>query len=289
MNLSKTIFSLASILTLCAATTAQGTFGGLGGLSTGTMSTGNTAPLLPTTQSRYGSYDGSIGNSWLGGSVHAYAGMVRQKQGTYELGNASAEFRAVGRLLTRSAEVCEIVGNASNVMNNGVQSRSGYFRIEVLGYSVVNSSFTNSSTFAASTSTYNLIPGGASYPIPVGPVTVTVGGNAGCGFSRSANWLLPAATATVGLNASATAYCTANASVSVGVPGFGVGVGIQGRILNQTLGANVSASAVWGLSGGVTYTLQAISIHLYAWAQAIYTWTTNLASWSSAAITRTLV
>jgi len=291
MSLRNTLRLSLATLTLSIAASAQGWLGGLGGLSSGTMSSGGstTPPTLPSVQSRFGSYDGSIGNSWLGGSVHAYAGIVRQKSGTYELGNAAAEFRGTANLLTRSAEVCEIVGNAANIMNNGVQNRSGSFRVEVLGFSVINSSFTNNSTFGAATSTFNLIPGGASYPIPVGPVTVTIAGNAGCGFSRSANWLLPAATASVGLNASGSAYAFANATVGVGIPGFGLGVGIQGRILQQTLAANCTANAVWGLSGSVTYTLQAISLRLYAWAQAIYTWTTNLTTWTSALVTRTLV
>lgn len=292
MSLRNTFRLSLATLTLTLAATAQGTLGGLGGLGGiggVIMSGGSTPPTLPSVQSRFGNYDAGIGNSYLGGSVHAYAGIVRQKSGTYELGNATAEFRATANLLRMSAEVAEIVGTAANVMNNGVQTRSGSFRIEVLGYAVVNSSFTNSSTFAAANSTFNLIPGGVSYPIPVGPVTVTIAGNAGCGFSRSANWLLPAATATIGLNASAGAYAFADAHVGVGIPGFGLGVGIRGHVLEQTLAANCNASAVWGLSGGVTYNLQPISIQLYAWAQAIYTWTTTLTSWSAGLISRTLV
>lgn len=295
MILSNKFFSLAAVLTLSLCASAQGGLGGLGGLSTGGLNGGvmsgggGTPPTLPSVQSRFGSYDASIGNEWLGGSVHAYAGMVRQKSGTYELGNVTAEFQGTGKFLRRTAEVCEIVGTAANIMNNGVQNRSGSFRIEVLGFSVVNASVTSNSTFAAANSTFNLIPGGVSYPIPVGPVTVTLAGNAGCGFSRSANWLLPAATASVGLNATASAYLFADAHVGFGIPGFGLGVGINGHVLQQTLNASLTANAVWGLSGGVTYTLQAISIHLYAWAQAIHTWTTNLTSWSSAMVTRTLV
>ena len=297
MILSNKFLSLAAALTLSLCASAQGGLGGLGGFGglsngglNGSIGGGGTPPTLPSVQSRFGSYDASIGNEWLGGSVHAYAGMVRQKSGTYELGNVSAEFRGTGKFLRRTAEVAEIVGTAANILNNGVQNRSGSFRIEVLGYSVVNANITSNSTFASSNSTFNLFPGGGiSYPIPVGPVTVTLAGNAGCGFSRSANWLLPAATASVGLNAGASAYLFADAHVGVGIPGFGLGVGINGRVLQMALNANLTANAVWGLSGGVTFTLQAITIHLYAWAQAIYTWTTNLASWSSPLVTRTLV
>jgi len=288
MFAKKILFSLC-LATLAVPTAAQGTWGGLGSLGGILGGWTSTPPVLPQVQSIYNNYDRAIGNSWLGGSVHAYAGIVRQKYGTYELGNASAEFRGTARLLNSTREVAEIIGNATNIMNNGVQTRSGTFRVEVLGFTVVNGSFTNSSTFAAASSTYNLIPGGVSYPVPVGPVTLTLTGNAGCGFSRSANWLLPAATASVGLNATASAYAFANAQVGVGIPGFGVGVGIQGRILEQSLGGNVTANAVWGLSGSMNYQLRAITLSLYAWAQALYTWTTNLCSWSAGQINFNLI
>lgn len=282
MSLRTTSFPfLAAALSLTVAATAQ--FGGIinGGIYL--------PPILPSVQSSYNSYDRGIGNSWLGGSVHAYANMVRQKSGTYELGFAAAEFRATASVLNQGAEVAEIVGNASNVMNAGVQTRSGMYRVELLGFTITNGSFVNSSTFAASSSTYNLLPSAVSVSVPVGPVSVTLRGNAGCGFGRSANWLLPAATASVGINSSANAYAFANASVSFGIPGFNVGVGIQGRVLEQTLTTGLNASAVWGLSGHATYTLQAISLRLYAWATALYTWTTNLCTWSSGVLSFNLI
>lgn len=284
--LAKILLAAATVVTFTTATTAQVWGGPLLG---GGFYYQATPPVLPAVQSRIGSYDRTIGNSWLGGSAHVYAGIVRQKSGTYELGNAAAEFHGTARLLQASAEVAEIVGGATNIMNNGVQNRSGYFRIDLLGVSIVNSSFTNNSTFASATSLFNLIPGGVSYPIPVGPVTVTVAGNAGCGFTRGANWLLPAASARVGLNASASAHAFADANVGVGIPGFGLGVGINGKILEQTLSANVNADAVWGLSGSVYYQLKAITLTLYAWAQAIWTWTTNLTSWSAGLVNLSLL
>lgn len=294
MNLSKNILPAAfAVLSLSAAAMAQGTFG-----SVGTFSTFYTPtivvlqpPVLPSVQSKFDSYDRAIGNSWLGGSVHAYAGMVRQKSGTYELGQASLEFRGAASVLKQSLEVAEIVGNAANVMNNGVQNRSGYFRVDVLGFSVVNASFQNNSTFAAANSVFNLFgANGVTASVPVGPVSVTLKGNAGCGFSRSANWLLPAATASIGANATASAYAFANAQVGVGIPGFSLGVGLQGKILEQSLTGNVNANATWGLSGSVTYTLKAITLQLYAYAEAFWQqWTTNLTSWSAGLFTKNLI
>lgn len=295
MNLSKQILSASfALLTMTAAATAQSPWTAQVGaaVTTGTVYTGwvLTPPVLPPLETRNGSQSKSIGNDWLGGSVYAYAGMVRQKQGAYELGHASVEFRATAKVLKQGLEVAEIVGSLMNVMNNGVQSRSGYCRIDLLGYSIYNGSFQNSSTFASQTSTFNLFgSNGVSASVPVGPVSVTLRGNAGCGFSRSANWLLPAATASVGANAMASAHAFANAQVGIGIPGFGLGVGLQGKILEQSLSANLNANAAWGLSGGCTYTLKGITLQLYAWAQALWTWTTTLTSWSSGQIVRNLI
>lgn len=283
---SKKFLSLAALLTVTVAAEAQ-TFS----YAIQTAPVFYLQPVLPALQTKFGNFDKSIGNSWLGGNVHAYAGMVRQKSGTYELGNAQAEFRAEASVLQASLELAEIVGNATNVMNGGVQSRSGYYRVDLLGYTIVNGSFANDSTFGAATSTFNLLgPNGVSASVPVGPISVTLKGNAGCSFSRSANWLLPAATASVGLNASGGAYANANASVGFGIPGFGVGVGIQGKILEQSLTASVTASAGWGLSGGVSYSLKAITLSLYAYAEAFWQeWTHNLCSWSTGLVTLNLL
>lgn len=289
-NVTKALFSAAVAMSLTSVATAQGGLGNLGNILTNPgYSVIFQPPTLPPVEYRFNEYNRSIGNSWLGGSVHAYAQILRQKNGTYELGMASAEFSATARVLQQSSEVVEIIGNATNVMNGGVQQRNGLFRIELLGYPIVNSTFANSSTFASAGQQFNLIPGGVSVSVPVGPIAITLTGNAGCGYNRSANWLLPAATASVGLNATTSAHAFANAQVGFGVPGFGIGVGVQGNILQQTLSGNVNANAVWGLSGSMSYTLQPIVLTLYAWAQALYTWTTNLCSWSAGQVTLNLI
>jgi hypothetical protein len=276
------VLSLTALLALHTVAAAQ-----IVGGSTGTMSSGtSTPPTLPSVEYSNRTFSRTIGNTWLGGTAYAYAGLVRQKQGTYELGSLTGQFRVNANVLKQSLEVAEIYGNASNVMNNGVQSRSGLYRLELLGFTLSSNSFTNSSTFASASSTYNLFPGtGISASVPLAVGSVTLRGNAGCGFSRSANWLLPAATATVGLNATATAYAYASTSVSYGIPGFNVGVGLRGQIAHQTLSAGASASAVWGLTGNIGYTLRAIDLYLYVWATALYTWDTTLCSWSSGATT----
>ncbi|MBK8096371.1 MAG: hypothetical protein IPK26_04645 [Planctomycetes bacterium] len=264
MSFHKLLASLLTIATLATTTTAQVT-------------------------SRFASYDRTIGNSWLGGAVHAYAGLVTQRSGGYELGNASAELRGTGNLLRASREVFEVIANVTNVLNNGVQSRSGYFRAEVLGASVVNSSFQSSSTFARRSWTFNLFASAPSASVPVGPISITVRGNAGCGAGMYANLLLPAATPSVSIIGDANAYAFANASVGAGIPGFSVGVGIEGRIANQRLAIGATANARSGLSGSATYTLEAITLRLYAYAEAFWqTWTTTLTTWSAGRIVRTL-
>lgn len=290
MNLLKTILP-AALATLTMATVASAQSWTIGSISTGSFYATITPPTLPSVQSKFNSYDRGIGNTWLGGNVHAYAGIVRQKSGNYELGNATVEFQARANVLKQSLEVAEIAGTAMNVMNNGVQNRNGSFRIDLLGYTIVNQSFQNNSTFAAQSQLFNLFgPNGVSASVPVGPISMTLKGNAGCGFSRSANWLLPAATATVGLNATGGAHAFANASVGFGIPGFSLGVGLNGKILEQTLTGNVSASGLWGLSGSMTYTLKAISLTLYAYAEAFWhTWTTDLCSWSAGLFTLNLI
>jgi hypothetical protein len=281
MNAKQTILSLASLLTLTSLSAAQWNPGNL---------QVQLQSMLPSVQSRFSSHDLTIGNDWLGGSVHAYAGIVRQKQGTYELGSATVELRGTAKVLRYGQEVAEVVGAATNVMNNGVQTRTGVFRIEVLGYPVVNRSIVNSSTFASWSQTFNLFgTNGVSASVPVGPVSVSLRGNAGCGMGASGNFLLPAATSRVAVTGAANAYAFADARVGVGIPGFGLGVGLQGRVAQQSLNFSVAADGLSGLSGSATYTLNAITLRLYAWAQALYTWTTNLTSWSTGSVSRNLV
>ena len=293
-KLSSFLFAATTTLTLGTALLAQG--GGLAGSlgtvlgpTSGAIYVAPTPPTLPPYESRTSSFDRSIGNSWLGGSVHAYASMARQKSGSYELGFATVEMNGIARVLQQSREVFDVVATCMNVRNNTAQTRSGYLRIEMLGATVIDQSVAATTGFGSQTYTFNLLPGGVSASVPVGPVSVTLNANAGCGASRSASLQLPAGVATAGMNASASMHAFANASVSFGIPGFNVGVGVQGKILEQTLNANMSASAVWGLSGGVTYTLKAITLQLYAWATALYTWTTNLCSWSTGQVSITLI
>jgi hypothetical protein len=247
---------------------------------------------IPTTftTTRGSAYDRSIGNSWLGGGVHAHATLQTTRGVTYSQGFAEANARAQVNLLTRGVEVAELYAMARNRTEMGSQTRTGTFRMEVLGLTAFSQSFTSSGNLTRRTFNFNAFPVSPSASVPVGPFSVTVRGNVGANFSAYANLLLPTAAPSVSLSGEGRAYATATASVSVGIPGFSVGVGIQGRILDQTLALIGTAHATNGISGAATYSLTPISLRLYAFVDTfVHTWTTTLTSWSAAAVVRSLL
>ena len=170
-KLSSFLFAATTTLTLGTALLAQG--GGLAGSlgtvlgpTSGAIYVAPTPPTLPPYESRTSSFDRSIGNSWLGGSVHAYASMARQKSGSYELGFATVEMNGIARVLQQSREVFDVVATCMNVRNNTAQTRSGYLRIEMLGATVIDQSVAATTGFGSQTYTFNLLPGGVSASVP---------------------------------------------------------------------------------------------------------------------------
>ena len=287
---TKTLLTITTLLSLPFSAVAQFTAPQInpGLINPGLVIT----PVLPPAESRSGSYDGSIGNSWLGGSVHAYASMTRQSSRGYDVGGQHVELNATGSLFKQGGEVMEIVGNASNIIDpSAKQTRSGVLRVDILGVSVINDTFTSAYTHSKPTETYNLFPTNIKGFISlVGPVGVTAEGNCGCAFGRTLSWSMPAAKADVVFSAGANAHAFFDAWVGIGIPQIvGAGVGISGKVLDQSLTANATASAKSGLSGGATYALKAIAIKLYAWGQLIFKVTTTLTEWSAGAISKTLM
>lgn len=262
-----------------------------------TIPTVTLTPSLPSAESRFADYDKSIGNSYLGGSVHAYGGMVRQLQGSYGLANESLEFWATGTLVGHSADVVELSAYAFNQIKNGTQTRSGQISFEVLGSPVINKTFTTSYSIPGTSSTYNLfstaVSGGvplASLPL-IGPISISVNGNAGCGCSRSTSWSMPSGKADVVISASGNAYAYFDAWVGIGIPSVAsAGVGVQGKVLNQSISANATASAVSGLSGGANYALNPISISLYVYGSVFgKKYTNTVTSWSAGSVSKKLM
>lgn len=277
MNFRNTLIASFSTLLLASAATAQ-----LGQI-------GQFNRLTFTTQQQGGAYDRSIGNSWLGASVHAQAYLTTTTGLGYESGAIDCAARASASLLGQSATVAEVATLLRNTMQNNSQTRTGSFRVTLLGYNYVNQSFTNDSSFAQRTWTYNLFPVAPSASVPVGPFSLTVSGNAGASLTVSGNFFLPAATPQVTLAGTGRIYANANADVSIGIPGVSVGVGIEGRVCDTTLTAWATASARTGFSGLAQVRLTAVAIRLYAFIDTfLHDWTTNLSSWSSAPVNYTL-
>ena len=285
---TKTLLTVTTLLSLPFAAAAQFTINPP--INPGLVIT-PIPPALPPAESKFGEYDLNIGNSWLGGGVHAYAGMVRQRSGSYDLGNEHLELWAGGSLLNQSGEVMEIYGDATNIVNSGVQKRVGSLRVDVLGVPVINSNFTTGISHSKPLENYNLFPKNITGFISLaGPVGVTAEGNAGCGFGRSVSWTMATGKADVVLSASGTANAFFDAWVGIGIPQVvGAGVGISGKVLEQSLSANATASAGTGLSGGASYGLKAISIRLYAWGQLLFKVTKTLTTWSAGAVSKTLM
>jgi hypothetical protein len=241
--------------------------------------------VLPPAESRFGSYDLAIGDSIVGGSVHAFTGMVRQKQGTYELADLAIELSATGKFLGRSAEIVDISGFGNNVMNNGVQTRSGQIRYEVLG-STVQRSFQGSFTLPPDTAVFSLFPADVSGSVTLfGGYRANLTGNATCGFGIDASWTLPDGKADVGLVSNGDAFAIVSAVGQLQMGSQSGPVTITGKIVNnQKLSVNATTSAASGLSGGATYTMNQASA-----VMVVFTLTNQALLWSNPSVNKKLM
>lgn len=275
MNANKTLLALSASLLLAGATEAQ-----------------IILRNFYNTQTRGSAFDRSVGNSYLGGNLHAHISL-QTSVGTmtfYQRSTLDMDARASVNLLTATRTLADVSANLNAVGQTTGQTRTGRFRVQILGYDYINSSFASNTNFAQRTWTFNVFPSDPSISVPVGPVSVSLRGNVGAGLITGANYQLPVTSLQVGAYGSIEAYGTAHASVGIGIPGFSLGVGVSGRIVDQTLAVFCGANVNSGFFGAATYSLVPISLRLYAYAEAFwYTWTTTLTSWSSAAITRSLL
>ncbi|HLQ36950.1 MAG TPA: hypothetical protein VK348_04055, partial [Planctomycetota bacterium] len=206
MNLSKNLFVLSTLL-LATTATAQFRVG-------------------QVTQQRGSSYNGSIGNTWLGGAVNAHALLTTSAGLLYNRATLDVGGNAAVNLLSHSANLALVSGTCSNGSSGFpvTQSRSGNFHVQVVGIDLINQSFQSDSTFARQTWTFNAFgPNGVSAPIPVGPITISLRGNVGAGLTISCSYALPAASLSVSAGGYAQAYGFGDASVGFGIPGFSVG------------------------------------------------------------------
>ena len=292
---TKTMLTITTLLCLPVAGAAQRVINPPSGLTL--------QPVLPNSESRSGDYQQAIGNTWLGGSVHADASMTRRltitvfgATGSFPLATQHLGLNATANLLGASGQVIDFLGDATNGITGSTQFRSGQVRIALAGSTVVNQSFAGSYALPSSTSTYNLFASPVSGTVvakvwPIATISIRVEGNVGCGHTRIANWTLPAGTADAGVAANASVYAFANAWVGTAMAGAAnAGVAIQGKILDQQVIDSTTASATSGLSGNATYTLKPIVLKLSVSAQALgQLITQTLTSWSQGPVTKTLL
>jgi hypothetical protein len=258
MNLFHLIRSLPLVLAVGAAAPAQ-VFG------TYVTQTAGAAP-----------YDVTIGNSWLGGGVHAHLRLSHTRHTLLASvrGTLDAQLRAYANVLNRSKNIFDITANLSNSVHIGMQTRSGQFRVRVLDSDLIMRSFGTSTDFG--NSSWSTLSGWAANDPPlasfgVGPITFSVRGNLGAGLSSSANYILSPGTATASAYASFSVYGQARVGFSVGIPYLCEGgLAVDGQVFNQTLtlfgGVNPS-----GFFGTAVYTLTPIAIRLFAWVDGLCT------------------
>jgi hypothetical protein len=270
MNLRNVLLSLSAVALAGAAATAQIGF--------------------YVTTNGGGAYDRSIGNSYLGGGVHAHCWMQRTTHTALNYGRTSLDgsLRAYGRLLGTTGNVVDVWTNLANQNSFGVSTASGRFRIRVIGFDLVNRSFSANTSVQNSWSTMNVFGIAPRISIPVGPFSITLSGNLGAGMSVTANFTLSAGTASVGAYGVASAYGQARASVAVGIPYLCEGgVRLEGRIFDQSLVlfGNVSPT---GFNMVSRYVLTPLVLRLVAWIDGAcvlgFEQSTTLCSWSSSRI-----
>lgn len=249
---------------------------------------------LAAQTSRSGGYYKSIGNSWLGGTASINAALSTSITSTSLLATtrrarASLTGYVDARILQNTLRAAQLDFTAQNTVTSSTvmaptQSATASFRLKLAGFTVWDRSVTTTGDLGGIPQrTYNLFPADVRAPVPVGPFTVTLGGNAGITLGAGALVILPTTAPEVRLMLSANTAAIGRAYVSVGVLGFGAGVELQARFAEQRLTVSLIANFVSGLSGMCGYEIQAMSLRLIAFLEALWTrvYSTTLTSWGS--------
>ncbi|MEZ5966836.1 MAG: hypothetical protein R3F56_23555 [Planctomycetota bacterium] len=252
-------------------------------------------------QSRSGSYFRSIGNSWLGGSLSAAAGMstsssTRNASATVRTANTSFNAAVDASVLTVGLRAAQLDVTSNNTVTTGstgaLGGGSASLRLRLAGQTVWDRSVnTTGSLGGIPTTTYNALPTDARITISVGPFAVRLAGNGGVTMGAGATVGLSPTTPEVRLMMSFTTAFVARAHVALGVAGFYAGVELQGRFAEQRLTHSTVANASTGLSGVCSLEVQAMSLRLIAYLEALgfRAYSTTLTSWGSGWLTRDLL
>lgn len=274
MHFTHKLFAVAASLIVASTATAQ------------------LSRLNYVTRTAGSAFDRGIGNSWLGGSVHSHL-YLTTTNGTltyYSRAALDAQARATANLLQMTGNVAEVSATLSSTATTTSTTRSGAFRVRVLGYDLVNRSFTSSTTAPNQTWAFNAFPVAPRIDVGVGPFTLTLTGNFGASLNVSANYQLPLGTPAVSAYGAFNAAGTAQASVAVGIPYvLSFGVRLQGRVLDTSLVLFGGANALSGFFGTGTVSLIPITLRLVGFVDVpFYTYTNTLCSWSAAAYSANL-
>lgn len=243
-------------------------------------------------QSVSSSYTRSFGNSNLGGSlaVSSYAGVSRS--GTTYSASAYVRGSATGKLLGLSKEFGYANAGMSAKKTATAVSGSASVTVRVAGRTLYNSSWSRSYATSKtwSTPTYNVkvFPVDPSAKFTIGPVPITVKGNAGASANLSATAAIATSLSNMAsLTGTARAWSNGTASVTAGIKVLSLGVELSAKYANQSLNLRSNIGST-GPRGSFYYTLQGIALKLKVKVSVLFaSYSKTIAEYASSTYTRT--
>jgi hypothetical protein len=214
---------------------------------------------LGTAQVRTGAFDRAIGNQNVGGAVHAHARTSFERSALRSLASAEADLRGNVTIFGSSTEAAEVLMAGSSLTSAVLPaSRTGMFRVEMRGLVALNVVGAGSVVATTRTWAFQAFPTAVRRALPVGPVSITLSGNAACQLTTGGTVAVTAAPA-VGLNGNASMRAVPQLSGAVSLPGMTLAVTSSGAIFDQVLTTS-SGAAPTGLSGSTSYLLRAAQL-----------------------------
>ena len=268
---------------------------------TALVSTSTAAQAQSIGASYYRSYGGNVAYGYVSADAGAHLDKSRYVshrvvQHTYDVG-AGAHVRAGVTVLWRSIDAFRCEADAG--MHDDTGSTSGTSAaitglLRIGPWTLASYNRTYDLTATHNFGPYSLFGGGLRALFWVGPVPLTVQGDAGCGaratFQVNLNPFEHFARATP----SANGWAYGSMSAGVGVPGFSAGAVSTLQLANATLGYTLSADLEDGVSGQLGYSMVPIAIYLglYAEVNLWYWheyWYRQIYSWSAGSVSGTTV
>ncbi|MCA8969671.1 MAG: hypothetical protein KDC95_07805 [Planctomycetes bacterium] len=243
-------------------------------------------------QSVSSTYSRSFGNSNLGGSlsVTSYAGVSRS--GTTYTASAYVRGSAVGKLLGYSKEFGYAYAGLSAKKTASAISGSASVSLRVAGKTLYSSSwsrsYATSKTWATPTYSVKVFPVDPSAKFTVGPIPITVKGNAGAAANLSATARIATSLSNfASLTGTARAWGNGTASVTAGIKVLSLGVELSAKYANQSLNLSTYLNST-GPHGRFYYTLQAIALKLKVKIKVLFaSYSKTIAEYASSTYTRT--